>query len=96
VAAGGEVIGKDDGQPHAQAAIAHALAPRCLARGKRTGKPCQSPAMPNGRCRMHGGKSPGPPKGNRNAWKHGVRSAEAIRLRRAVNLLARVARGERL
>ncbi|MGO8839738.1 MAG: HGGxSTG domain-containing protein [Methyloceanibacter sp.] len=24
--------------------------------------PCQSPAMPNGRCRMHGGKSPGAPK----------------------------------
>lgn len=27
--------------------------------------------MPNGRCHMHGGKSPGAPKGNRNAWKHG-------------------------
>ena len=38
----------------------------------------------------------GPPKGNRNAWKHGGRSAETIQLRRAVNLLARSARGERL
>jgi hypothetical protein len=27
--------------------------------------------MPNGRCRMHGGKSPGAPKGNQNAFKHG-------------------------
>jgi hypothetical protein len=27
----------------------------------RSGKPCQSPAMPNGRCRMHGGLSPGAP-----------------------------------
>jgi len=27
--------------------------------------------MPNGRCRMHGGKSTGAPKGNKNAWKHG-------------------------
>jgi hypothetical protein len=31
-------------------------------------KPCQSPAMPNGRCRMHGGPSPGAAKGNRNVW----------------------------
>ncbi|WP_370631685.1 hypothetical protein [Novosphingobium sp. FKTRR1] len=29
------------------------------------------------RCRMHGGKGSGAPKGNRNAWKHGARSAEA-------------------
>ena len=28
------------------------------------GTPCQSPAMANGRCRMHGGTSPGAPKGN--------------------------------
>jgi hypothetical protein len=34
-------------------------APRCGAR-TRTGAPCRSPAMPNGRCRMHGGKSTGP------------------------------------
>src|SRR5262249_18830024 len=27
--------------------------------------------MPNGRCRMHGGKSPGAPRGNKNAYKHG-------------------------
>jgi hypothetical protein len=27
--------------------------------------------MPNGRCRMHGGMSPGAPKGNKNAFKHG-------------------------
>lgn len=37
----------------------------------RSGKPCKTPAMPNGRCRMHGGTSTGAPKGNRNAWKHG-------------------------
>ena len=43
---------------------------RCGAK-TRTGTPCRSPAMPNGRCRMHGGKSTGAPKGNKNAWKHG-------------------------
>jgi uncharacterized protein YjcR len=32
----------------------------------------------NGRCRLHGGKSPGAPKGNTNAFKHGRYSAEAI------------------
>jgi len=30
------------------------------------------------RCRMHGGPSPGAPKGNRNAFKHGRYTAEAI------------------
>ncbi|WP_420794360.1 hypothetical protein [Sphingosinicella microcystinivorans] len=30
------------------------------------------------RCRMHGGTNPGAPKGNRNAWKHGGRSAETM------------------
>ena len=48
----------------------------------RKGSPCQSPAMPNGRCRMHGGLSPGAPKGNRNAWKHGLYSAEHLAVRR--------------
>src|SRR6185437_9895589 len=35
------------------------LAPRCGAR-TRQGCPCKGPAMRNGRCRMHGGKSTGP------------------------------------
>ena len=33
---------------------------RCGARSKRTGKPCRAAAMPNGRCKLHGGKSTGP------------------------------------
>ena len=33
---------------------------RCNARCKRSGLPCQQPAMKNGRCRLHGGKSTGP------------------------------------
>ena len=44
-----------------------------------------------GRCRMHGGKSPGAPKGNRNPWKHGHYSAESVKLRRYVQVLARLA-----
>jgi hypothetical protein len=58
-------------------------APRCGARSKRTGKPCRAAAMPNGRCKVHGGKSTGPrtPEGlersRRANWKHGHYSREA-------------------
>ncbi|MCI5158489.1 MAG: hypothetical protein D3906_08615 [Candidatus Electrothrix sp. AUS1_2] len=34
---------------------------------------------PNGRCRMHGGGSPGAPAGNTNALKHGLYSCSAIK-----------------
>ena len=56
-------------------------APRCGAK-TRSGTPCQAPAMKNGRCRLHGGKSTGPrtPEGlerSRKArWKHGLYSVE--------------------
>jgi len=36
---------------------------------------------------MHGGKSPGAPKGNKNAFKHGLYSAEAIAMRKLVRQL---------
>jgi len=45
--------------------------------------------MPNGRCRMHGGLSPGAPKGNKNAFKHGRYTAEAIANRREIAALLR-------
>ena len=64
---------------------------RCGAR-TRSGNACQSPAMANGRCRMHGGPSPGAPKGNRNALKHGRYTAEAIEQRREVASLLRAMR----
>jgi glucans biosynthesis protein len=67
------------------------LSPRCGAK-TRKGMPCQCPAMPNGRCRIHGGVSPGAPKGNRNALKHGLYSAEAVANRRKVGALLRTAR----
>jgi hypothetical protein len=72
-------------------------APRCGARSKRTGRPCRAAAMPNGRCRVHGGKSTGPrtPEGlersRRANWKHGYFSREAkaerSRLRAAIVVL---------
>ena len=56
------------------------------------GTPCRAPAMTNGRCRMHGGKSPGPPKGNKNALKHGRYTADAIAERRRLSSLLRTMR----
>ena len=66
-------------------------APRCRARTRR-GSPCQSPAMKNGRCRMHGGPSPGAPKGNRNALKYGRYTAQAMERRREIAALLRAMR----
>jgi hypothetical protein len=94
-------------EPHALSLLARLelarAAPRCGAHSKRTGRPCKAPAMPNGRCRMHGGKSTGPrtPEGlerSRKAnWKHGGYSAQAIADRRkaaeALRLLRRLVAG---
>src|ERR1700736_5679609 len=66
-------------------------APRCRARTRR-GSLCQSPAMINGRCRMQGGTSPGAPMGNKNAFKHGRYTADAIAFRRFMAELIRNAR----
>lgn len=38
---------------------------------KRDGTACRNIPMENGRCRIHGGKSPGPPVKNKNAVKTG-------------------------
>lgn len=65
---------------------------RCGAKTRR-GSLCKSPAMKNGRCRMHGGKSPGAPVGNKNALKHGRYTAETIAKRRRVSDLLREMRG---
>jgi hypothetical protein len=70
------------------------LAPRCGAKA-RTGCPCRSPAMANGRCRMHGGASTGPKTADGFArlraarTKHGFYGAESqAALRRTDALIA--------
>ncbi len=63
--------------------------PRCGAK-TRSGRPCGSPAVEgNKRCRMHGGKGSGAPKGNQNALKHGLYTTKAIRERKALRRLIR-------
>ena len=71
-----------------EALITANATPRCGARSKRTGKPCRAAAMPNGRCKVHGGKSTGPrtPEGlerSRANWKHGHFSGKPRRNGRA-------------
>ncbi len=63
-------------------------APRCGAK-TRQGTPCKGPAMKNGRCRMHGGTSPGGPVGNQHALKHGRRTKKAIAERKMISRLLR-------
>ena len=49
--------------------------------------------MPNGRCKMHGGKSPGAPKGDANGnFRHGGYTQEAVMLRRQLTALTRAIR----
>jgi hypothetical protein len=61
------------------------LSPRCGAK-TRSGSPCRSPAMPNSRCRMHGGSSPGAPNGPANGnYRHGRFTCEAIAERRQLS-----------
>src|ERR1039457_2781160 len=88
----GEGINKmPDNEPHAQRRGwlkngnppgDFSTAPRCGTK-TRKGPACMAPAMPNGRCRMHGGASTGPrtaaglARSMRANWKHGGFSAEA-------------------
>jgi hypothetical protein len=65
-------------------------APRCGARTRR-GTLCQCPAVANrARCRLHGGLSPGAPRGPRNGrYVSGYYSQQAIEDRRKLRILIR-------
>lgn len=46
--------------------------------------------MPNGRCKTHGGRSPGAPRGERNgSWRDGFHTLEARAERRRLRELIR-------
>ena len=63
--------------PHKRNTGPMTQAARCGAK-TRKGTPCQAPAVAGKkRCRMHGGAAgSGAPKGNKNALKHGLCTAE--------------------
>lgn len=44
------------------------LLPKCGARSRTTGDPCQNPGMENGRCRLHGGATPKGENWHRKQW----------------------------
>lgn len=57
-------------------------------------QPCRQPAMANGRCRLHGGKSTGAKtkegqlRSKNASWRHGMASKEALEEKKAFrNLL---------
>jgi hypothetical protein len=63
--------------------------PRCGAK-TRTGSPCRCPAMPNGKCRIHGGLSPGAPRGAANGnYRDGYWTREAIEERKLIRSLVK-------
>ncbi len=70
-------------------------APRCAARSKRTGQPCQGSAVRGSRvCRMHGAGGGGPEGPANGAWRHGGRSGELTQTRALVAALGRLGRAE--
>jgi hypothetical protein len=63
--------------------------PRCGAR-TRAGASCLCLAMPNGKCRIHGGLSPGAPRGQRNGnYKDGYWIREAVEERKFIRSLVK-------
>ena len=67
-----------------------ANAPRCGAQ-TRSGSPCRSPAIHGrARCRMHGGKGSGAPRGNLNARKHGAFTGGMKDIARYIRITAMV------
>lgn len=49
--------------------------PRCGAKARTTGEPCKHLALPNGRCRYHGGRSPTGDNWHRPVWPKGAVNA---------------------
>ncbi len=74
------------------------MRPHCCGARTRAGGRCGQLAMPNGRCRFHGGLSTGPrtveglERLRAARTIHGERSADGVRLRRMVRDLRRRAR----
>jgi hypothetical protein len=67
-------------------------AARCHATSKRTGMPCQAPAMRGWRvCRFHGARGGAPKGAAHGRFKHGKFTCEAVQQRRVLSALVRAA-----
>jgi hypothetical protein len=70
---------------------AHA-APRCSATSKRTGQPCQAPAVRGWKvCRFHGAGGGAPRGPSHGRYRHGQFTCDAVESRREVRELIREA-----
>ena len=68
-------------------------APRCHAHSKRTGQPCQAPAVAGWRvCRFHGAGGGHAAGSAHPSWRHGMRSREWANMRRLIAELVRESR----
>src|SRR6478672_16246 len=86
-------------EPHVPAWLrpleAARASPRCGAKTRSTGCACRNPAMANGRCRKHGGKSTGPvtapgrERSRKARWVHGLYSRETKAARQEAQILTR-------
>jgi hypothetical protein len=75
---------KDDDNPMQKAHVA----PKCTAHSKRTGEPCQAPAVTGWRVGRLLGAGGGHPAGKVHpSWRHGQRSRAWTKLRHEVNEL---------
>ena len=64
--------------------------PKCKARSRSTGKRCENVAMRAKRvCHLHGGRSPGAPRGNKYALKHGRYRSTVILERKSVRSMTK-------
>lgn len=68
------------------------LLPKCGAKRKLDGAPCQNPAMANGRCRYHGGRTPSGDGWHRPVWPNGDIPNAATKLAKKLQTLERAAR----
>jgi hypothetical protein len=83
---------KTDADPMHPLAAARS-APRCTATSKRSGRPCQAPAVRGWAvCRMHGARGGGPSGRANGAYVHGERTEAAAARRAGLRELIRYAR----
>ncbi len=66
--------------------------PKCGAKRKRDGEPCEYLAMSNGRCRYHGGRTPSGDGWHRPLWPNGNTPNAATKLAKKLQTLERAAR----
>ncbi len=80
--------GKISNQPSSSVRVAGETVSETCGAKTRAGVPCLGPAMPNGRCRVHGGLSPGAPRGAANGnYRDGYWTREAVAERKFIRSL---------